>query len=342
MPARGIRGPPPRAHAQHAVAYEGTALAELAEAEALQAEHHGGREIVVDTQALDRVLPEAGAVIHAAAGGESRVPEIIRRRAAVVERVLPRVAGKQHGRPLQVARTLGRGHDPGHRAVVDQAVVQQMQRLADRARTCVVGQRDRAAMHHRIRVQAGMVAERHRDVAQVSMRRAELVHVPAPHHGMHGAGAGHAPGAPLAVVAAIQHAHGTAVVAVDQRHRLRRTAVDRLCGQRQRHAAEASRRFRQQAVLRVDPHDLGEALVAGDAADDQPIDVRWREAAIVQRQVQRLAAQAIAVGFREVAEARGADAGKGDLVAHFPGRDDRRCAGRGDRGGHAASSMIRG
>src|SRR4051812_33751071 len=102
MPAGGIGRPAPGAQSQRAVLHELAALALLAEAEALQAEHHRRREIVVDAEALDVIAAEAGAVIDAAAGREAGVPVIVGRGAAIGEAILPGIAGEQHWRALQV------------------------------------------------------------------------------------------------------------------------------------------------------------------------------------------------------------------------------------------------
>src|SRR5580698_2794961 len=102
MAAGGVRRPPAGAELQRAAAHEVAALAGLAETEALEAEQHRRREIVVDPEAAEFVPPDSSTVVDALTGGQIRHPEVIRRAAAVVERILARIAGQQHWRLLQI------------------------------------------------------------------------------------------------------------------------------------------------------------------------------------------------------------------------------------------------
>src|SRR5437867_7953138 len=111
---------------------------------------------------------------------------------------------------------------------------------------------------------------------------------------MEGAGRGHAvwepqPGAAAAVGirrAAIVVARGTAVVAVDERDSAREARRDHRGGSLDADAGKASLPRRDGGVARIHSRDLAEALVIGNAVDDEAVDVLEVQAAVFQRRFQ--------------------------------------------------------
>ena len=98
---------------------------------------------------------------------------------ADVELMSERVRGAEHVRRLlrQIARPLLRRHDARRTAVGDHAAIEQVERIGDESRRQHVVDRDRVAVL-RQRVEARVLAHRHRDLGQLLRRRTELVHVP--------------------------------------------------------------------------------------------------------------------------------------------------------------------
>ena len=86
----------------------------------------------------------------------------------------------QHRRVFEVSRPLGRGDDEADPAVVDQAVVEQTERLGDVARALVVVHRDRT-LHHRVGIQRRVGPIRDRQMPQRLRRRAVAVLVTPEH-----------------------------------------------------------------------------------------------------------------------------------------------------------------
>ncbi|MNL11883.1 hypothetical protein D3C87_1327360 [compost metagenome] len=87
-------------------------------------------------------------------------------RGAVVIGVAAGIAAHIHRLAPQIARSLGRGHNPGDAAVIDQTVVVQPQRVRNEA-ACLMLLHGQRLAHHGVRVQHGVLAERHRNVRQV-------------------------------------------------------------------------------------------------------------------------------------------------------------------------------
>ena len=212
-------------------------------------------------------------------------PEIVRRERRARKRRRHAVAAQIGRRLREIARALGGGQDQRDAAVIDQAIVEQVQRLADEARGVIVGERERLA-HHGRRIERRVIAERLRHGAELVRRRAVELHVAARHQRVERAGRGHAIGKPVAGAAAAIGVAGAAiavpgraaVVAVDQRDGRGEPVAD----QRRRgldvDAGEAALPGRDVHVVRADAGDLAEALIVGDAIDDQPVDVLEDEA----------------------------------------------------------------
>ena len=81
---------------------------------------------------------------------------------------------------LRVAGTLGGGHDDGGRAVAFEAAVEESQRIGDHPRLLMILEGDRLR-HHRVAVEPGVAAGRHRDLAELARGRAVELHVPPRH-----------------------------------------------------------------------------------------------------------------------------------------------------------------
>ena len=75
----------------------------------------------------------------------------------------PAKAAHQHRLVFKVFGHVGAAHDDRDPAVVDQAVVVQPQRFCHVPRVHIVVDGDGLAVHHRVRIQAGVLAKRHRD-----------------------------------------------------------------------------------------------------------------------------------------------------------------------------------
>ena len=86
------------------------------------------------------------------------------------------------------------GDDQRHAAVVDQAVVEEVQRLGDIGRGEVVVDRDWPVVHHRVRVARGPLPLGDGDLAEIGLARPVQLHVAAVHEGIERPLRGQAPG----------------------------------------------------------------------------------------------------------------------------------------------------
>ena len=243
-----------------------------------------------------------------------RIPEVVRRQRRVDELGGGAEAADVDRGFREIARALRRGHDQRDAAVIDQAVVEQVQRLGDEARALVILDGDRL-LHHGFGIEQRMLAERDRDRRKLPAGRAVEVHVALEHHRMRGARRRHPVGKPrpdpaaavTVALAAVLVAARLAVVAVDQRDGVGEPGLDRRGGDLDRVARHPSLTGRDQRELRVHAGDLGEALIVRNAVDDQPVDLRAFDAAILHRALERDQAEIIGIVARHGAGRRRAD-----------------------------------
>ena len=204
----------------------------------------------------------------------------------------------------QIAGTVCQGHDHGHAAVIDQAVVEQAQRLTNEP-SIQIGVEVKGFAHHRLRVEAGMVSECHGNFSQLFGSGAVHGHVALPHQGMKSAWRGHAIGkpqasTPAAIVVALSTiacTGGFAIVAIDQGHGLGQTGLQNSrCGL-DTDTAETTMAGGGQGVRRIDAAQLRKALVVGYAVEDQAVNVRKIQTGICQRILQGPQPQVIGIQF---------------------------------------------
>src|SRR5215472_17237291 len=248
---------------------ERPALAFAAITEALEREEHGRREIVVDHEGRYVVVTCSG---RAEARGRrlahGLAPEIVGWKSR--GRKSRRHAATAHvdGRLGEVARSLAGSEDQRYAAVVDETIVEQMQRLADVARRVIVGESEGSA-HHGRRIERPVVTKRLRDSAELIRGRPIKLHMAAGHQRMECAGGGHAVGKPLPT-AAVGVARPTvtistraAVVSVDERYDRREPVADERGGSLDANAREAALTGGYAHVRRVQSRNLAEALIVG-------------------------------------------------------------------------------
>ncbi len=84
---------------------------------------------------------------------------------------------RDHGL-FEIARTIGGAHDDRRTAVALEAAVEQAKRIGDHARGVMLLDGERLA-HHDIAVQHRVAARDHRDLGEVTRRRAVEFHVAA-------------------------------------------------------------------------------------------------------------------------------------------------------------------
>ena len=150
-------------------------LAGTAEAQRLQPPHHLDGEAVVELRDVDVGRSEIGAVPHRRGGGvpdPAHVLPLLPRRPAVDDAAHRLDA---YRRP-QVGRGLGGGHDDRGGAVDGHVAVEQADRRRDHARAEVVVDGQRLAVH-RVGVERGVGALRHRDPRELLAGHAEVVQV---------------------------------------------------------------------------------------------------------------------------------------------------------------------
>src|SRR5262245_58443264 len=149
---------------------ERPALAFAAITEALEREEHGRGEVVVDHESRYVVVARSGRVeARGRRLAHGLAPEIVgwksrgrkgRRHAATAH--VDRTLG-------EVARSLAGSEDQRYAPVVDETIVEQMQRLADVARRVIVGEGEGSA-HHGRRIERRVVPKRLRDGAELYRR----------------------------------------------------------------------------------------------------------------------------------------------------------------------------
>ena len=152
------------------VLHERARLAFLAEAEAFERREQVHAEAVVGGEHVDVLRRDARHGIdlrgHVAM---RRVIEILETRPQLrgVDVLLgPAEAAHHDGLLLQIPRHVGTAHDDRHAAVVDEAVVEEAQRLGDVRRLHVILDRQRL-LHHGVGVHARVLAEGHGDRAEL-------------------------------------------------------------------------------------------------------------------------------------------------------------------------------
>jgi hypothetical protein len=200
----------------------------------------------------------------------------------------------------EVARPLGRRDHDRERTVGLQAVVEQAEGLRDPPGVEVLLVRQRLLVHRGCGVAVGVLAERHRDVGEVVARRSELVHVPAREQ--------------RDLVDRAQHAERAAPLPVagdalaDLRPRAARPGGpfagpprdgDLTLARRHRHGClphDAATGTSAEPDL-AEPRDVTESDAAGDVdlarvlhrVEPEPVDVRRRQAGVVDGHADRLA-----------------------------------------------------
>src|SRR6516164_7829263 len=255
---------------------ERPALALAAITEALKREEHGRREVVVDHKSRYIVATRSG---HA----EARVrrlahrlaPEIVGWKSRVRERRCHAATAHIDGRLGEVARSLAGSEDQRYAAVVDETIVEQMQRLADVARRMIVGEGEGSA-HHGRRIERRVVTKRLRDGAELIRGRPVKLHMATGHQRMECAGGGHAVGKPLPTAAAavgvarptVTISARAAVVSVDEGYDRREPVANERGGCLDANAREAALTGGCAHVRRVQSCDLAEALIVGNAVDN--------------------------------------------------------------------------
>jgi hypothetical protein len=171
-------------------------------------------------------------------------------------------------------------------------------------------------LHHRRRVEAGMLAEGDRHLGELPRRRAEQRAVPLEHHRVGSTWRGEAPGVPdaRALVAAVVHAAGAADVRVDQRGIVAEARIQRGRGLDDRHTGHAPVRRHLHRPAGIEAQDLPHARVRGDAAGDQPVDAVLVQPAILDGIAEGLGAEPVVVDIRKIPVGGVADADDGDAV----------------------------
>src|SRR6516162_662417 len=248
---------------------ERPALAFAAITEALEREEHGRREVVVDHEGRYVVVACGRRLAHGLA------PEIVRWKSR--GRKSRRHAATAHvdGRLSEVVRSLTGREDQRYAAVVDETIVEQMQRLADVARRVIVGESEGSA-HHGRWIERRVVTKRLRDSAELIRSRPIKLHMAAGHQRMECAGGGHAVGKPLPTAAAavgvarptVTISTRAAVVSVDERYDRREPVADERGGSLDANAREAPLTGGYADVRRVHSRNLAEALIIGNAVDN--------------------------------------------------------------------------
>src|SRR5262249_62229080 len=104
--------------------------------------------------------------------------------------------GHMDGRLGEVVRSLTGCEDQRYAAVVDETIVEQMQRLADVARRVIVGESEWSA-HHGRWIERRVVTKRLRDSAELIRGRPIKLHMAAGHQRLGCGGGGQAVGKPL-------------------------------------------------------------------------------------------------------------------------------------------------
>jgi hypothetical protein len=179
-----------------------------------------------------------------------------------------------------------------------------------------------------------VVTKRLRDGAELIRGRPVKLHMATGHQRMECAGGGHAIGKPLPAAAtavgvarpAVTISARAAVVAVDEGYDRRESVADERGGCLDANAGEASLTGGCAHVRRVQSRDLAEALIIGNAVDNQSVDILETKAGIGQRLLQRPQAEVIGIVFRQLAVAcvPHADHGHGSWVGHcFPSLESR-------------------
>src|SRR5215813_3734771 len=247
---------------------ERPALAFAAITEALEREEHGRREVVVDHEGRYVVVACSG-LAHGLA------PEIVRWKSRGRKSRRHAATAHMDGRLGEVVRSLTGCEDQRYAAVVDETIVEQMQRLADVARRVIVGESEGSA-HHGRWIERRVVTKRLRDSAELIRGRPIKLHMAAGHQRMECAGGGHAVGKPLPpAAAAVGVARPTvtisaraAVVAVDEGYDRREPVADKRGGGLDANAGEAALAGGCAYIRRVQSRDLAEALIVGNAVDN--------------------------------------------------------------------------
>src|SRR5262249_40340659 len=285
---------------------ERPALALVAITETLEREEHSRGEVVVDHESRYVVVARSG---RAEARGRrlahGLTPEVVGRKSRGRESRCHAATAHVDGRLGEVARSLAGSEDQRYTAVVDETIVEQMQRLADVAGRVIVGEGEGSA-HHGRGIERRVVTKRLRDGAELIRSRPVKVHMAAGHQCMECTGRGHAVGKPLPAAAAavgvacpaVTISARAAVVAVDDGYDRSEPIADERGGWFAGNAGEAALTGGWAYVRRVQSRDLAEALIVGNAVDNQSIDILETKAGIGQRLLQRPQTKFIGIIFR--------------------------------------------
>ena len=273
---------------------KGTAFAFLAEAEALERGEQVHAEAVVGGEHVDVLRRDARHRIdlrgHVAV---RRVIEILEPRPQLrrVDVLLgPADAAHHDGLLLQVLRHVGTAHDDRDAAVVDEAVVEEAQRLGHVRRLHVVLDRQRL-LHHGVGIQARVLAEGHGDRAELLLGGAVEELVALEEERVERALRRQAPRRVVEVRRDAAARHPRA--AVGGVHRALRVAVDQ-GDRRAQPAVDGHGRFDDAlggvaaaAPARIQAPQLARPLARQGGPGAQAVDVVLLQARIVERALQR-------------------------------------------------------
>src|SRR5215468_5012551 len=285
---------------------ERPALTFAAITKALEREEHSRSEVVIDHESRHVVVARSGRVkARGRRLAHGLTPKVVGWKGRGRESRCHAAAAHVDGWLGEVARSLAGSEDQRHATVVDETIVEQMQWLADVARRVIVAEGEGSA-HHGRGIEYRVVTKSLRDGAELIRSRPVKVHMAAGHQRMECAGGGHAIGKPLAVATAavgvaypaVTISARAAVVSVDESYDRRESLADDRGGCLDANAREAALTGGCAHVRRVQSRDLAEALIVGDAVDNQSVDILETKAGIGQRLLQRPQTKFIGIVFR--------------------------------------------